>query len=222
MMVAVLAVVLGAGSVLMASNMGFKLNKLLHKPAAGVSKSGSQYVALPYFRQTGLTKVGDLWNDIGGGTYLLAIKRLIEATDALQNYTGLSISNNYNLDEGVAYIVQLKAGAPSDLNYIIVGSHDPAFGATFEKPLAGVSKTGSNFFALPYNFTGAKVGDLWNDMGGGTNLLAIKRLVETTDALQNYTGLSISNNVTLSPGEGYVVQMKAAAPANLNYIASHY
>jgi len=222
MMVAVLALVLGSGSLLLASNMGFKLNRLLQKPAAGVSKTGQHYLALPYFRQTGLTKANDLFVDMGGTTYIQRITRLIEATDAKQSYTGLTAVNNYNLDEGVGYIVQIKAAAPGDLNYIVVGSHDPAFAASLEKPAAGVSKTGQNYFAMPYNFTGSKANDLFVDIGGSTFVQRITRLLTATDSSQSYTGLTAVNNFTLEPGVFYVIQIKAAAPGNVNYIASHY
>lgn len=222
MMVAVLALVLASGGVLLASNMGFKLNRLLQKPAAGVSKTGQHYLALPYFRQTGLNKAGDLYLDMGGAPYIQRVTRLIEATDLVQSYTGVAAVNNYGLEEGVGYIVQIKATAPGDLNYIVVGSHDPAFAASFEKPTAGVSKTGQNIFAMPYNFTGAKAGDLYLDIGGSPFVQRVTRLLTATDLVQSYTGVAAVNNFALEPGVAYVVQIKATAASNVNYIASHY
>lgn len=220
--VAVVALVLCSGSVLLASNMGFKLNRLLQKPLVGTSKTGQHFLALPYFRQTGLNKAGDLYLDMGGSPYIQRVTRLLEATDLVQSYTGVGAVNNFNLEDGVGYQIQIKSTAPGDLNYIVVGSHNPALAVSLDKPSVGVSKTGVNWFAMPYNFTGAKAGDLYNDIGGSAFVQRVTRLLTATDLVQSYTGVAAVNNFTLDPGVAYIIQIKSTAPSTVNYIASHY
>jgi len=220
-MTVALVVVLGAGAVL-ASNMGFKLNYKLSKAGAGppVSNSGNNTLGLPDFRQSGMNVAADLFNDIGGKTAigLGGVQKLLKSNDTYQAYNGRATTGpNFTLDEGDGYFVAMA----NDVNYIIVGSHHPTFQHPLKKAAAGVSNSGSNFFSMPYNFTGTLAADLFNDIGGKTQigLSGIQQLVRSNDAFQAYNGRATTGpNFSLVPGEAYLIQMAN----DVNYVPAHY
>src|SRR3990172_6796842 len=86
-----LCAILAAGGIL-ASNMGFKLNYPITKVGTGGSKSGTNPISLPYFRQTGLNDSFQLIQDIEGGgppfNKVISVARFLEASYGLQVYTG--------------------------------------------------------------------------------------------------------------------------------------
>ena len=217
---AVVTAVALTGSALVASNMGFKLNYSLDQLGApvpgGNSKTGTNVVALPDNRQSGLNTSKALMDDIGfAGT--ASISRFIESNDGLAIYTGRKGSPNpdFSLSAGEAYYVVMNTTTP----YIIVGSDDPAITYQFNAIQAGVSKTGTNFFAYNYHQTAANSKALMDDIGFA-NTASISRFIERNDGLEIYTGRKGSPNVdfTLVPGEGYFVVMNAT----VNYAPSHY
>jgi|SoiMethySBSTD1v2_1073268.scaffolds.fasta_scaffold11398_6 hypothetical protein len=217
---AVVAAVALTGSALVASNMGFKLNYSLDQTGApvpgGTSKVGINTLALPDNRQSGLNTSIDLMNDIGfAGT--ASIQRFIKASDSLEVYTGRkgSPNANFNLAAGEAYYVTMTTTTP----YIVVGSDDPALTYTLNAPQAGVSKSGTNFFAYNYHQTAATSKALMDDIGF-TSTASIQRYIEATNGLEVYTGRKGSPNADfpLVPGEGYFVVMTAT----VNYAPSHY
>jgi len=217
---AVVAAVALTGSALVASNMGFKLNYSLDQTGApvpgGTSKVGINTLALPDNRQSGLNTSIDLMNDIGfAGT--ASIQRFIKASDSLEVYTGRkgSPNANFNLAAGEAYYVTMTTTTP----YIVVGSDDPALTYTLNAPQAGVSKSGTNFFAYNYHQTAATSKALMDDIGF-TSTASIQRYIEATNGLEVYTGRKGSPNADfpLVPGEGYFVVMSAT----VNYAPSHY
>src|SRR5262245_33834286 len=143
-----LCAILAAGGIL-ASNMGFKLNYPLNKAGTGGSKTGTSTISLPYFRQTGLNDSLELIKDIEGVSVppfskVVSISKFIEGTDALQVYTGRmgSPGANFTLAAGEGYRVQMSA----DVNYIVVGAHDPISPANLGAPGVG-SKSGTNDYA---------------------------------------------------------------------------
>jgi len=220
-----LCAILAAGGIL-ASNMGFKLNYPLNKTGTASSKTGTNSLSLPYFRQTGLNDAFGLIQDIEGGgppfSKVNNIAKFIESSDSLQVYTGRmgSPGANFTLNPGEGYRVQVSA----DVNYIVVGSHDPSLVVSLDASGAG-SKTGTNDYAPPYNVTAATAFDLIKDIEGVTappfsKVNNVAKFITSSDSLQVYTGRmgSPGANFNLVPGESYRVQMSATVP----YIASHY
>lgn len=211
--VVALAVVLTAGG-LLASNMGFKLNYTLNKAAAGVSKSGKNTLALPDNRQTGMTTAKNLMDDIGL-TSVANVQRFLKVTDSFATYTGrIGSGANFNLNAGEGYFVKMN----SDVNYIVVGSDDPALATTLDKAAVGVSKSGKNFFAYNYHQTAATAKALMDDIGL-TSTANVQRFLKTTDSFATYTGrIGSGANFNLTPGEAYFIKMNTT----VNYTPSHY
>jgi len=181
---AVVTAVALTGSALVASNMGFKLNYSLDQTGApvpgGTSKFGINTLALPDNRQSGLNTSIDLMNDIGfAGTG--NIQRFIELNDGLEVYTGRKGSPNVNfpLATGDAYFVTMSTTTP----YIVVGSDDPAITYSLNTIQAGVSKSGTNFYAYNYHQTAADSKALMDDVGFASTG-NIQRYIEATNGLE--------------------------------------
>ncbi len=204
-----IAALLVAGS-LTASNMGFKLNRVLN--GTGSSASGTNYVALPFNKQVGMANAKDLIDDIvAAGGSVGQIGRFVNTTDGFQTYNGAS-GTAFALAKDEGYVVSMN----SDLNYIIVGSHDPGHVVSFNG--TGTSASGTNYYALPYHTTAANAKDLIDELvAAGGSVGQIGRFVNTTDGFQTYNGAS-GTAFALVPGEAYVVSMNT----DVSFTPSHY
>ena len=208
-------VLLLAISGIIASNMGFKLNYRLESAAAAGSNSGTNTIALPYNRQTGLTAALDLINDIGLAN-VANMQRFIESSDGFEVYTGRkgTTGTNFALEAGQGYFLKMNNG----VDYIVVGSHDPSLSISLDAAGAG-SNSGTNFFSVPYHTTNAAALDLINDIGLA-NVANVQRFIESSDGFEVYTGRkgTTGTNFALVPGEGYFVKMNNTVA----YTPSHY
>ena len=198
-----LAVVLTGG--LMASNMGFKLNRTLLAGTNPGSNSGSQLLALPYNRQVGIDTAQDLFIDIGTAQN---VQGYVTQTDTFQLYTFGKA--DFPLIAGQGVLVKMGA----DTGYIVVGSHDPS--AVIQLEAGGAaSNSGTNLYAPPYHGTAATAQALFIELGD-TNVQNIQKYVTSTDTFQLYTFGKADFAIT--PGEAYFVKMGTT----LNYSPSHY
>jgi hypothetical protein len=94
------AVILTGG--LMASNMGFKLNRALLAGTDPGSKSGTQTIGLPYNRQVGIDTAQQLFTDIGDAQN---IQKFLGATDTFQTYG--KGDTDFDITPGEAYFVKM-------------------------------------------------------------------------------------------------------------------
>ena len=215
---AVVAAVALTGSALVASNMGFKLNYTLNQTTVGVSKSGTSTIALPDNRQSGMNTAKNLIDDIGLAS-VTSVQRYVISSDALATYTARApqtAANDFALVPGQGYFVKMK----TNVNYIIVGSDDPAASYTLNQTQVGVSKSGTNFYQYNYHQTAATAKGLIDDVGFAS-VTSIQRYVKSSDALATYTGRApqtAANDFPLVPGEAYFVKMKTTTV----YTPSHY
>jgi len=214
--VTVLAVVLTAG-VLVASNMGFKLNYTLDHTGAA-AKTGLNTLALPDNRQTGIGTAKNLMDDIGFAS-VQEIRRFVKSADNFAIYNGRAptpSSANFSLTAGEGYYVKMRTAT----NYIVVGSDDPSLTYSFNNTQVGVAKTGLNFYAFNYHQTAATAKQLMDDIGFAS-VQEIRRFVKSADNFAIYNGRAptpSSANFGLTPGEGYYVKMRTTAI----YAPSHY
>jgi hypothetical protein len=216
-MAVALVTALAAGS-LIASNMGFKLNYALTQQDGGVtSKTGRNTLALPDNRQSGLNTAKNLLDDIGFAQ-TAQVDRFLEASDTLQTYTGRkgTPGPDFSLAAGEGYFVKMN----TTVNYIVVGSDDPALAYALNQPDGGVtSKTGRNFFAYNYHQTAATAKQLMDDIGFAQTA-QVDRFLKASDTLQTYTGRkgTPGPDFSLVPGEAYFVKMNTT----VSYTPSHY
>jgi hypothetical protein len=221
--VTALVVMAGAALVatggLLASNMGFKLNFPVKKAGVGVSKSGRQAIGLPYNRQVGIDFASDLFTDVAAaGVSPVGIERFDAPTDtnALYNTSvPAGSAGDFGLLKGQGYLLQVGTTG----NYIIVGSHDPAFAVPFKKAAVGVSKTGRLRYAHPYHGVSAFASELFTELS--PDAVGIERFDAPTDtnALYNTSvPAGSAGDFALVPGSSYLVQVSA----DKNFIPSHY
>lgn len=104
---AVVTAVALTGSALVASNMGFKLNYSLTQAGAAPS-DGTNTLALPDNRQTGLNDAKALMDDVGFAN-TFQVSRYVKATNAFQSYTGRKGGGAvFPLVPGEAYYVRMQ------------------------------------------------------------------------------------------------------------------
>jgi len=210
---AVVTAVALTGSALVASNMGFKLNYSLLQAGGGVSATGQSTLALPDNRQTGLADAKNLMDDITFAN-VTSVAKFLKATDTLQTYTGRKGGGTaFPLAAGEGYFVKMA----TSVNYIVVGSDDPAI--SYSLQAAGVgSNTGQTFYAYNYHQTAADAKALMDDIGFA-NVTSVAKFLKLTDTLQTYTGRKGGGTAfALTPGEAYFIKMTTSA----NYTPSHY
>lgn len=208
-----LAVMLTA-SALVASNMGFKLNYTLNQTTGGVSKSGTNLIALPDNRQSGMAKASDFLTDLGLQS-AFQVQRFVKSTDLFAGYTGrIGSAADFSLVAGEGYVVKMK----TTTNYIIVGSDDPALAYTLNQTTPSVSKSGTNYYAYNYHQTAATASALLTDLGLLT-AFQVQRYVRSTDLAAGYTGrIGSAADFALVPGDVYIIKMKTTTA----YTPSHY
>jgi hypothetical protein len=210
------AAILLTASALIASNMGFKLNYAMTQP--GVAPvNGDNAIALPDNRQTGMVTGKSLLDDIGLAS-TTSIRKYVKSTNAYSTYFGRApsvASNDFGLVAGEAYFVRMK----TSVNYIIVGSDEPALGYALTQP--GVAPVnGDNFYAYNYHQTAGNGKALLDDIGLASTT-SIRRYVKSTNAYATYFGRApsvASNDFPLVPGEAYFIRMKTT----VTYTPSHY
>ena len=211
----VVAVTLGAsvlsGGLVLASNMGFKIVHAL-KAADGVeSRTGVNSIALPYIPKSGLDDASDLIQDIGPGS-VVQIARYLRASDSWDPYIGTA-GTAFLLQPGEGYLVQVSG----DVEYRIVGSHDPAAMVTFFASDGGVtSRSGNNLYAPPFHSTARTAAELRQEIGPDV-VVQVARYLRTSDSWDSYTGTS-GADFPLVRGEAYLVQVSQT----VNYTPAHY
>jgi len=163
------AVMVAAGGLAVASNMGFKMNKPLYRPVAGGgSDSGFNWTSLPYHgpygnagafcAQTGLPSVSStifVVDPVSGGT---------------TNVTcGTTSANNLQIVPGRGLRIR---GTLVPTSIIIVGSHNPSLPITIPANNVADPEIGQLWFSVPYHTTAVTAQDLCVQAGipnlGGT------------------------------------------------------
>ena len=220
--VGVVAATILAVQSITASNMGFKLNKALSQAGAGtpVSLTGRYFVALPDNRQTGLNNAKNLIDDLGLAQ-TNRVERFKTDTDTYEFYSGRSLQSgqvNFALTAGEGFRVRMN----TTVNYIIVGSDDPAIAYTLNAAGSGspVSLSGRNIFAYNYHQTSANAKQLIDEIGLA-NVNRLERYKTDTDTFEFYSGRSLQSgqvNFALTPGEAIRIRMNTTTA----YTPSHY
>jgi len=217
--VVALALVVTAGA-LVASNMGFKLNRTLQASLVGTSLDGTNSIGLPFNPQVGLTNASQWAVDLGGfgagATNIVNIQRFDPSNNGFTAYSG-GRSSNFALEAGVGYRVRVPAGATR--GYIIVGSHDPNKTIQLKSSAAGVSLDGTNKYAYPYHSTATNASQLAAELGGLSPgpVTNVQRFDPSNNGFTAYSG-GRSSNFALVPGTAYRVRVSA----NTTFTPSHF
>ena len=196
------------GTALVASNMGFKLNYALNSPFV---TGGTNTLALPDNRQSGMATASNLITDIGPAN-TFSVTRYIKSTGAFQSYRQVKGGGaDFPLVAGEGYYVAMN----TTVNYIVVGSDDPALVYALNSPFV---TGGTNFFAYNYHQTAGTATALITDIGAA-NTFSVTRYIKATGAFQSYRQVKGGGtDFPLVPGEAYYVAMNTT----VNYVPSHY
>lgn len=229
-----LATVALAGG-LIASNMGFKLNKTLIVAGQAVSGTGevapftslngSVSLGLPFNRQVGLNTASGLKGDIGAAC--TSVGKLLRSNNLLFTYTQARSgagSVDFALETGVGYRVRVTGAA--NVPYIVVGSDDPSYAVSLVVagqpiPEGGTSINGSNDISYKYHATAVTASQLKAEIG--SQCVSVAKFLASNNLLFAYTQARSgagSVDFPLVPGETYRVRVTGAL--NVPYVASHY
>jgi hypothetical protein len=204
LVVIVIAAVILAGG-LMASNMGFKLNKSLQASAIGVSNSGFQTIGLPYNQQVGLANAQDLLADISaGGVTAAGLQKYNILNDGNDPYPG---GANFPLTAGEGYLLGVTSTGP----YVIVGSHNPGLPITFLASAIGVSNSGFQRYAHPYHGVASNASEFLAETGA----VGIQKYNILNDGNDPYPG---GADFALEPGASYLVGVLS----DVTFTPAHY
>lgn len=220
--VLVAATMLVAGSVAVASNTGFKLNKPL-VAAGGAGSIGQNWTAIPFFHpytngtvlcaQLGLVSTGAIRGQItkidpNTGATVTASCGTLAQTNAF----------TWNAGQGVRI---RNAGIAPPTSAIIVGSHNPALSLTI--PDSGNGNVGSFWFAVPYHTTAVSAADLCNGIGmtsAGALRGTVGRLNAATGAFTNVScGNAAASSLILVLGEAVRLR-EPNGP--MSFVPSHF
>jgi hypothetical protein len=201
-----------AGGVLLASNMGFRLSYPLIAAGGDVgggqtSASGISAICLPYLPGN-LQTASDLINDVNsdaGIDVVVGVSRLNISTNQFESFGGGVGEIDFPLEPGSGYRVEVNA----DVDYYLVGSHDPTLTVTLIGADAPGSLTGQNSYCPPYNALAGTAGELMheiNQFAGSDAVISVARYVRSTDTLEVYTGFSSATDFAIRPGESYLVR----------------
>jgi hypothetical protein len=229
-----LATVALAGG-LIASNMGFKLNKTLivaGQPVSGAgevapftSLNGTGTLGLPFNRQVGMNNASQLKTDIGASC--TSVSKFLRSSNAAFAYTAARSgtgSVDFALEEGVGYRVRVTGAG--NISYIVVGSDDPSYAVSLivagqAVPEGGNSLNGTNDIAYKYHATSATASALKSEIGA--SCVSVSKFLASNNAAFSYTAARSgtgSVDFPLVPGETYRVRVTGAS--NVSYVASHY
>jgi hypothetical protein len=212
-MVCALAAVLATGG-LLASNMGFKVNRTLNGAGAGGALVGENHISLPFNPQLGLSNADNLLGDIelGDTTLVDFVQRFDPTTNQRETWFGGKIGGvNFSLVACESYFVTVAAARTTD--YIIVGSHNPTLPCTFNGTGIAGWVVNENTYAIPYHTTATNASDL---LGQIPNASFVQRFDPAADQRDSWFGAKIGGtNFSISPGEGYFIQMNAGQTASV-------
>lgn len=213
------AVLVTSGSLVMASNMGFKINKVVTANYTG-TLGGQNWISLPY--NNPYTKAINLCQAFGIATSAGTVSQINPSTGALSNCpcnTNPILPTNFTITTTRA--VRWTNTGASPTNVVLVGSSNEASNLTvlagFTAPAA---PKGHNWISVPYHTTWIKAADICNSMGyttatPGANGVTISRI--SGSSLASYTcnqSVVLPQNFSLVIGEGIRVTNTGASPAN--------
>jgi hypothetical protein len=206
------AVLVTSGGLLMASNVGFKINKALTFVSISGSQKAHNWVSLPYNHP---------YTNVNGICTALVAKGATKATtfvEILNGSTGnvqvgsgncnLSQTATTSLNGGQVGVRIRMTSTPAIGNIVLVGSSNESLTTPtlFVPPAIAGSQKGHNWISVPYHTTWAKASDVCASIGfpcvGGTPCAAIIALgnqVARIDATTGNTSTFVCGNIATNP-----------------------
>jgi hypothetical protein len=204
---------------LFASNMGFKLNYPLNATGTGGSLSGNNVLALPFNQQTNLVNAFDLIQDINAtppaGSKVVQVGDWTKSTNSFALYNGTA-GVAFALVPGTGYLVQVN----TNVNYIVVGSHDPGLVVALDAAGTNGSLSGNNIYGYPYHSVSNDAFELIQEINAAAGAAAVVQVGNWTKSTNSFALYNGTAGVAfpLVPGAAYLVQVNQ----NVTLIPDHY
>ena len=201
---AVIAALLGVVGILLAGNMGFRLN--FNLPGGGLD--GTCALCLPYCQKATISTADDLLADVPNA---VGVGFLNKQNNLGVRYTGVAGSPpDFPLASAEGYFVTVT----NQTDYLMAGTHDPSLTLSFVS--GGLD--GTCLVCLPYHTTVPSASDWMDDIGGAA--VGVGFLNKGNNLGVRYTGVAGSPpNFDLIPGIGYFVTVTVNVAG---YIPPHY
>jgi len=211
------AVLVTSGGLLMASNVGFKINKALAFISISNSQKAHNWVSIPYNHP---------YNNVNGLCTALAAKGATKNTtfvEILNGATGNVVSpgsGNCNLNETATFSlnggqvgvrIRMTNNTPPNAaipSIVLVGSSNETLTTPtlFVPPAVAGSQKGHNWISVPYHTTWAKASDVCASIGfpcvGGTpcaSIIALGNQIARIDATTGNTSTFVCGNIATNP-----------------------
>jgi len=155
-------VILLAGGLAVASNMGFKLNKPI--APGGTGQQGNNWTSLPF--NNPYVNFGGLCTQLN--LPATTILERLRPSDGAFVTQACPLSPGETLVAGEGIRIRVPTGGPTSV--IIVGSHNPTLPIVI--PVAGAGQKGNYWFSVPYHTTAVTMNDLCVQAGMDANGVA--------------------------------------------------
>jgi hypothetical protein len=216
-----LAVMTASSGLLMASNMGFKINKAITNGFLGGSApKGHNWISLPYNHPYPNAKA--VCNALGVVTNAGTATIIDAATGAITNFLcggagpGFTVTGTQGLRFTLA-----GAGVPSAI--LVGSSNETAQLSILDNFLAAQAPKKYNWISVPYHTTWVKANDICVTLGNATNAVTITRIDAATGGVTNHLcgqGAGGAGNFSLVIGEA--VRVTRAGAGVINFFPPHF
>jgi len=213
--------IVAAGGVAVASNMGFKFNKPLVKiPAGAATQTGNNWTSVPYNNPYGTlggfcTQTGLLSS--GLTRTALTTKNYNTNNEGFKTYScGSTAAAAQAILKGKMFQIRQPTATGATDSIIIVGSHDPAQAITIDKNL-------DYWLSVPYHTTWVTTNDFCTQAGltsTGITRASLTRLNPGPPAAFQTVACGSASPYNLVLGEG--LQVREPAKIQVTFIPAHY
>jgi len=215
------AVLVTSGTLVMASNMGFKVNKQIYNGyLSSAFPKRVNWISIPY--SSPYTNMKALCNAIGATTSAVNIYQLNASTGvASQMACNLNLATALDALRGVR-VTNTSAGAPT--NGILVGASDetktlPTLYGSF---LLSASPKKENWISIPYHTTWMKAEDVCVTLGIGAGAGSVIRIngdpASGTNTITHPCGNTTVSNFSIVIGEAVDVRKTTAGDIVGKYV----
>jgi hypothetical protein len=215
------AVMCASGGLLMASNMGFKINKALTSGFLGAqAPKGHNWISLPYTSPYANAKA--FCTAAGVATNAGTATIIDPATGTLTNFLcgGAGPGFTINGAQGLRFTIA-GAGVPSA---VLVGASNEATQLSILDNFLGAQAPKKyNWVSVPYHTTWVKANDICVTMANATNAVTITRIDASTGGVTNHLcgqGAGGTGNFSLVIGES--VRITRAGAGVITFFPPHF
>jgi len=211
---AAVALFVTSGGLVMASNMGFKINKFVQNNQLGLGPKADNWVSLPFNHP--YTTMKALCNAfVTTAPLRITISTLAPATGIFTNFNCLGAGGAAPAGPaGVRVRVVGTIPAESPSNVVLVGSsNETQPWPTIFGGFLGLGPKGDNWISIPYHTTFLKANEICAHLGLGLTAGTVSRIDATSGAFTNFAcggAVGGATNFTLVIGESYRVRKNSA------------